>query len=177
MRNRVLLLLMVVATTMAASACTAATGTVMGGQPLGEGDAAVADASAIASSNCVFDAGTPRWQDLYACYFGPGGMASCGSPTCHSVATDPGAQASNFVCGSTAASCFQGMTAPANGALAIVPAGGASSPSTTPLWSALHVSNPVGIVGNNMPVAPPYTFTPRDLANIGAWIQNGAPNN
>ncbi len=52
-----------------------------------------------------------RWQDLYGCYFGPSGKASCTAQGfCHGASQQTGALSSGFVCGATRESCWQGIT-------------------------------------------------------------------
>jgi hypothetical protein len=64
------------------SGCSDATGAVHGGDML------LADA---APDPCVADDAGDTWSYLYACYFGPGGKATCGGLSeCHSSSTDPG---------------------------------------------------------------------------------------
>lgn len=159
-----------------ASGCTDATGSVQGGEAL----------TTQAATNCE-----PTWTSLYASYFGPTGQASC-SPTtqssCHSVATELGAQTSGFVCGSTKDGCWQGMTVgipPAEGGFfPAILAPDAGDPTQSQLWLGIHKASGGGL--NNMPCGNPtictasvsaYTFTASDLACISTWAQQGAPNN
>jgi hypothetical protein len=89
-------LLLVVAPAL--SGCDA-TGSAQGGDPL-------------QASACGADAGN-TWTDLYACYFGPTGKASCSAQgTCHNDCTGTGALTSGFVCGGTKESCYLGITTP-----------------------------------------------------------------
>jgi len=148
--------------------CSDAPQTVQGGEPL------TVDPCAPNGSHSG-----NRWQDLYACYFGPSGTASCGSQgtSCHATAKSLGAViglnlAYKFVCGPTPGACWQGLI----DSMA-VPAGGAADPTSTVFYSALRK----GPQGPNdppqMPLNSPYTFSPAALAQISAWIQQGAKNN
>jgi hypothetical protein len=81
-----------------------ATGGPQGGQPLLEDPCAATD-------------GGHTWSDLYTCYFGPSGKASCSAlSACHgnfpqgSGGTLNGAVTSGYVCGSTKQECWYGMT-------------------------------------------------------------------
>jgi hypothetical protein len=147
---------------MALVGCVSATETVTGETPL------LVDPCQTGGVN----AGN-RWQDLYACYFGPSGQASCGSRNgCHGAPDQLGARASSFVCGPTAEACWRGMTA------GIVPAGGTpdGSPVTakqTVLYGTLRKSDGSGL----MPLNSPYVFQPADLARIADWLEHGAQNN
>jgi hypothetical protein len=99
------------------------------------------------------------WGDLYACYFGPTGKASCGGQTqCHSTDAGTGAGATYFVCGPSQEACWQGM----------------SKVNPVLLHGALRHSDGTGGL---MPKYSSVGFTPADLARIEAWLQQGAPNN
>jgi hypothetical protein len=113
--------------------------------------------------------GGHRWQDLYACYFGPTGNVSCGSATgCHSIATDRGALTSHFVCNPTSSACWQSLTT----AMLLVTDGGID-PTTARLYTVLCKSDGSGL----MPLDCPSRLWSGDMARIAAWIQQGAPNN
>ncbi|MGA7119715.1 MAG: hypothetical protein WBY94_06435 [Polyangiaceae bacterium] len=126
------------------------------------------------------DSGAIRWQDLYACYFGPSGPGSCGGlgSSCHASSTSTGGPF--FVCGETAYACWSGLIAKG-----IVPDGGAPDPTTPELYSALYKGGAIGVASNNMPRSqslssanmPTYTFSAVDIAQISQWIQQGAQNN
>lgn len=126
-----------------------------------------------ASSACQADGGNGghRWQDLYACYFGPVGVASCGSMAqCHGTPDDTGSLSSGgFVCSPTdQTGCWQSMTS------VLVPAGSAASPTMTQLYFALRKTDGTG----SMPLIPlSLVFQTGDMARIEAWIEAGAPNN
>jgi hypothetical protein len=166
-----------------------ASGSVQGGDPLEPDPCAATD-------------GGHTWSDLYACYFGPTGQASCsGQGTCHGSCSGTGALTSGFVCGGTKESCYLAIMQPnccgqitsdagAEAAAAecaasfppVVPQGGASDPTTTTLWTALRGVDPKKVVGlHNMPFTSTpgqgYTFSAADLDRISAWIEEGAPQN
>jgi hypothetical protein len=115
-----------------------------------------------------FDAaitGASTWTALYTDYFGPKGAASCtSSGTCHGDGSQTGARKSNFICGSTEATCYDGMFA-----AQLVPIGGASDPSQVNLRFALRTA-----AGGTMPKASGFVFSDSDLARIDAWIRAGA---
>jgi hypothetical protein len=171
---RPLILSVSIAALLAAAACSDATGTLQGGQPL----VANGEGSGGTSSDPCSPTGTPTWQDLYGCYFGPSGKASCGGASCHATPTAAGFSYSGFVCTATAQGCWQGLTQGADGKAPLVPSGGAQDATTTPLWAALQKSTSAGPgLANNMPFGGTYIFTQSDLDRIQAWIQGGAPNN
>jgi hypothetical protein len=119
-----------------------------------------------------------RWQDLYASYFGPTGLASCSQlpGSCHRAGSDLGVPTSGFVCGLTSDACWQGMTEGLAGHPALV-SPGVTDATQTPLWVALYKGAPSGgVLSNNMPQNLKYMFSAGDLARIQAWIQGGAPN-
>jgi hypothetical protein len=109
-----------------------------------------------------------RWQDLYACYFGPTGIANCAlNSSCHVAGSSA---ATTWTCGSTSDSCYQGMIS-----ASLVPDGGATSAMMTLLYGSLRTSDGFGGV---MPLDPPdVAFTPDDMMRLATWIQSGAPNN
>jgi hypothetical protein len=135
--------------------CGDANPTVQGGDPT------YVDPVMAACSNGGAHSGN-RWQDLYYCYFGPTGVASCGGQgsACHGTPNGLGVSASDFVC--------------------------APSPDPTPCWGKLNatIGGPGLYVticksngGGTMPKGCTYVFQPSDLARIQAWIQQGAPDN
>ncbi len=115
--------------------------------------------------------GGSRWQDLYACYFGPSGVAGCGTMAdCHGSASDDGALSSGgFVCSPTdVTACWQSAIA------SIVPEGGAPDPTSTLLYVSLRKSDGTG----SMPLVPmSLVFQTGDMARIAAWVTSGAANN
>jgi len=143
------------------------------------------DSAASSVDGGMGDVQGVRWQDLYAAYFGATGQASCSKfpGSCHGSASALGVATSGFVCGSSSDACWQGMTQGQPGYPPLVPPG-VTDPTQTTLWKALYKGAPVGgTTSNNMPQnvgaggAPGYTFSSSDLARIGAWIEDGAPNN
>jgi hypothetical protein len=155
---------------LAAVSCSDATGVVRGGEPL------VAPGPA---DPCVDGGTSSTWTDLYTCFFGPTGRASCSSQgTCHGDPSQTGALSSGFVCGTSKDECFKGMS---DGTYCsvntippcpIVPANGTSSFASTGLYRNLAK---VG-GGGNMPQNGSYLFTKADLARIAQWITDGAKN-
>jgi hypothetical protein len=133
-------------------ACSDATHVVSGGDPL------VVDGCQPGGTN-----GGHRWQDLYACYFGPSGQASCGSRSgCHGAADQLGSKASSYVCGPSADACWQGITK------GQVPKGGAPDWTKVPLYNTLRKPDGSG----TMPRMSTFVFQQADLDRIGAWIQD-----
>ncbi len=145
-----------------AIACDAS-GTVSGGEPLF--DAATPPAS---TSTVEGDAGpNPTWAGIYADFFAPTGKGSCaGDGTCHGAANEPGAVASNFVCGADKNACFESMT----GASGLVDATNPAPPSG--LESIIRKASG----GGRMPLRSTVSFSIDDVARIRAWIKNGAKN-
>lgn len=169
--RRKLLLLLIAPLALAFAACGNATDTVQGGQAL------IVDPCA---------GGGHRWQDLYACFFGPTGKASCGGQgVCHGAPGDYG-----FVylqCGTsrdcrtsimgytgsptdpTQASLFKILRSNTNG--------DEPTPPGLPKMPCIYQAGGIPmktLCGKPNGIA--YTFTPDDLARIAAWIQAGAPN-
>jgi hypothetical protein len=117
------------------------------------------------------DAGSgDTWTSLYRDYFGPTGKASCaGTGACHGDTSQAGYQGSGYVCPSTAAQCYAGITATAAGLVTPGPPG--SDPTTTGLYGVLRKC----AGGGSMPKVPATVFfTAGDMARIDAWIQAGA---
>jgi len=138
-------------------------------EPIDASDAAPVDLDAVSSDlppacEPAGANGGSRWQDLYACYFGPSGIANCAlNSGCH---VENGGGSAYWVCGTTSESCWDGMST------AIV--AGVTDPADTALYSALRKPDGTG----DMPVTPgTLVFTYGDLARIAAWIEAGAPNN
>jgi hypothetical protein len=185
MRN-LLLLLSIANVAFWGSACSNASGTLLGDELLYDaGSSALVTGEAGAVSTCPSgidntvaqaNGGMPRWQDLYPCYF-----TSCGAAggTCHSASGDTGASLSGFICGTDATSCWTGITqSSAAGFQALVPKGGTANAAKAPLFGSLRVEQAAaGPLNNNMPLTPVYTFLPQDIASIQTWIQDGAQNN
>jgi hypothetical protein len=103
----------------------------------------------------------------------------CGSAKliCHQAKGDSGVTimpVSGFVCGTTAAECYQGMmtaTPP------LISASYTADPTKAPLYMALFTGGTPGLTSDNMPQSGLETFSPSDLALIAQWIKDGAPNN
>jgi hypothetical protein len=156
----------------------------------------------LTADPCPHDAGS-TWTDLYGCYFGPGGVASCSAlGYCHGGARDPGGGGESFVCGPTKDTCWQGITntfqtcgfdggpfwdsGAASAAWVVtwlrqVPS--AYPPGTLNLLMPCNATFPTTAPGavpapQCLPSAGrEYTFTPADMARINAWIDAGALNN
>jgi hypothetical protein len=119
--------------------------------------------------------GGHTWADLYACYFGPAGVVSCESQSiCHGAADQQGARSSDYVCGPTQNDCYQGMLAGS-----LVTMSTTADPTASLLYTVLCKDPSAGMGPGQMPLGcPPGTWLlPGDLARIGAWIKEGAPNN
>jgi hypothetical protein len=166
--------IMLAITALSLIGCGDATNTVQGGDPLFKagGSAVIPEGgSSVTSADCQPGGthGGDRWQDLYACFFGPSGGASCGlqGASCHGTSTSTGVAASGgFVCGQTQDACWMGMTS------TIVPAGSASAPKSTRLYGALRKPDGTGL----MPLNSSFVFQANDLSRIASWIQAGAQN-
>ncbi len=110
------------------------------------------------------------WTDLYTCYFGPMGVASCTAfSVCH---VTNGVGGGIWLCGTDQATCYSGIKTQISG----------NNAMQTFLYGALHKANPGSGDINNMPATQDlsgtsYTFTTDDLMRISSWIQGGAPNN
>jgi hypothetical protein len=168
--------LAVAALGLAASGCSQATGEVQGGTPL-----AVETAS---SEVCGPDAGS-TWTDLYSCYFGPNGVASCAAlGECHVSSASAGA-ADGFICGPTKGTCYTGFTTFDSDAGPVLGA-------KNVLVNLRSAASPGGLMpcnlfeeefqGQSFPECSPtagraYTFTEDDMARIEAWITEGAQDN
>jgi hypothetical protein len=160
--------------------CSDATGTVLGGDPVGgtamptatatsgEGGAG---ATLLTNPDCLPGGAhaTSSWADLYQCYFGPSGTDSCaGSPgNCHGDTGSAGGIV--WVCGSSAATCYAGMM-------------GTSflSPQATKdltmngLYSVL-CGSPNGSGSMPLGCPPNQTLLSNDFTRLASWIATGAP--
>lgn len=117
--------------------------------------------------------GPPTWANLYANDFGPGNPNGCGTMTgsCHQAGSDLGGNRGHFVCGTTSASCYQGMK---NASPSLLPNSPVSDAKATRLWQILYTGGAAaGDSSNNMPLTG--YFDSGQLAVIGAWLQLGAP--
>jgi hypothetical protein len=163
-------------------ACSDATGSLRGGDYVFDAGAALTTGDANVGPSTACQAGGAnsgsRWQDLYACFFGPAAPSSCtSSGICHGASDQAGTLGSGFVCGPSSDACWQGMTTPvSSGFQPLVPPAGATDATTTMLYSALRKPDP-GNTLNNMPFSPAtFVFQTDDLTRIKAWIQAGAKN-
>jgi hypothetical protein len=172
---------------MALLACSDATGSLVGGDPVtiggggspgddgggggGGGDAALTYISSLSAACQPGGAnGGDAWQDLYLCYFGPSGVASCTfSPgNCHGGSMELGTLGSGYMCGADSTACWTSIKA------SLVPSGTAAA--QTGLYGALRKSVSSG--ANNMPLSPvTLTFQDGDMSRVASWITAGAPNN
>lgn len=176
-------------------ACSDATGTLQGGQPQplppisgnGGSSGAASASSGAGTGSSGAGAGSSgetapvaTWTYLYKTYFGsPVMYVGCGSAQqiCHQAKADSGVTIipiSGFVCGTTAAECYQGMT---TATPPLISATYAANPTKAPLYLALFTGGTPGATSDNMPQTGLYAFTPSDMALIAQWIKNGAPNN
>jgi hypothetical protein len=180
--GRVHLLALAVSMT-ALAGCSDATGSVRGGEPL-------------TIDPCQDHTGS-TWTDLYACYFGPAGRASCGGVGgCHGSPADYGSTY-GFICGATQESCYKGFTGylkdaftgdsgtPAKSAqltagnLRVV-VNGQLVPGTGAMPCNIQFESDGGLDGLNacrVGLGDMYNFSSDDMARIQAWIDEGALNN
>lgn len=109
-----------------------------------------------------------RWQDLYYCYFGPTGVATCGGQGsgCHGTPNALGVAASGgVVCApsSDPTPCWQKINATIGGA---------------GLVGILCKTDGTGLMPKGTQLMGcAYRFSPSDLARVQAWVQQGAPDN
>jgi hypothetical protein len=170
------------ALSLAAAACSA-TGNIQGGQYI----LPVIDAGVVETSAAIPDLTLPascsdggensgiRWQDLYACYFGPSGVASCAGTVgnCHGEPDGLGATITGFNCApGDSTACLTSMEG-----YGLFAAG--QDPQMTTLFSVLRQSpGEFCSAGSCMPLMPAdVVFGPDDMARIGSWIDSGVPNN
>jgi hypothetical protein len=172
--------------------CSDATGAIHGGDALFSVPVVDAGSSEgggqttnLTSADCMGDGGHAgtTWTDLYTCYFGMSGPDSCAGTGASCHATSASAGGGSWVCGTTQASCYQGMTAYAP----LDPRSGASNPTMNHLYGVL-CGSPAGSGGTCqaaggtcgvMPFGcpPGTTLFSDDFKRIEAWIAAGAPNN
>ncbi|HEY8041650.1 MAG TPA: hypothetical protein VIF15_17715 [Polyangiaceae bacterium] len=153
-----------------ASGCSDATGSARGAQ-------------ALTDDACAATGGGHTWTDLYTCYFGPTGKASCSAQAfCHSQPDGTGTQAS-FLCGTSKESCFQGLSALASPVDILTGALRKNGGQATDNLLGNMPCNPSPLPDGKISCpAPPdvgraYTFTQDDLDRISAWIHEGAQDN
>jgi hypothetical protein len=163
------------------SACSDATGSLVGGDTIGGATTSTEDAATggggeggalqyfSTTGPCAASSTDDTWSFLYGCYFAPTGVASCSfsAGNCHGTSGEPGAQISGgYVCGSDSTACWTTMNS--------VLIGGVTDPPNTMLWQAIR-GGTGGI--NNMPLMPTnVTFESGDLSRLSAWITAGAKN-
>jgi hypothetical protein len=167
---------------LALPGCADVSDTVTGGDPLfSVAPLPMTDASGflVSSSPCQPSGGSGghTFTDLYTCYFGPMGAVSCeAQSTCHGAPDQQGAVSSKYVCAPTQGDCYQGMMAGG-----LITAGSNADPTTSLLYIVLckaDPSSPGGFTGLMPKNCPPGSWLqPGDLARIGSWIKEGAPNN
>lgn len=152
----------------AVAACSDATGSVRGGEPLFD--------PTPPTVNTAHDGGAgggSTWTDLYRDFFGPSGQASCAKNggNCHGGEQETGTIASGMVCSQTSKDdCHNGMTRAAS----IVPPAGSATPDQTQLYAIVRKAPPNS--GGTMPKSSAFAFTPADLQRIADWIKAGARN-
>jgi hypothetical protein len=148
--------------------CDDASGQVIGGRSLFDAGAAPTAASDAALPASCEPGGTNSgsgWGDLFACYFGPIGIATCINAACHA---ENGAGSAFWSCSGSTADCYQGIQ---------TVIGGIKDPNSTVLYPQLR--RPDGLGTMPLPISPAttfYTFTDADLTRIATWIRNGAPD-
>jgi hypothetical protein len=158
----------------ALSACASASPNEQGGTPRFDAGAPQISENEDGGDACgstAFDAAEGTgWSDLYRDYFGPTAVSSCSGTAgqCHGVG---GVGTSAWTCGATVASCYQGITNPADD---IVTVGDTTDDPTT---STLYVALRKQCGGGTMPKAPAtFVFSASDMKRITDWIGAGAPN-
>jgi hypothetical protein len=147
------------------------------------------------------DGGGHTWTDLYRDFFGPTGVASCaGNGHCHGDPSQPGAQASFYVCAPPASDAGVAPTAEAgsNADAALAADAVASEPDSFAAARAacLDSMKSAGLVaagtafsdsrlysvlrkesgGGYMPQSPPYSFSADDIQRMTDWVAAGANN-
>jgi hypothetical protein len=123
-------------------------------------------------------AGGHTWTDLYRDYFGTSGRANCaGASSCHASQSETGYAQSSFLCPlADSKACHDGMTSQVAHLLTKADGTVVSSFNDTYLYSVLRKRSGGGL--GNMPQAPvSVVFQDADLARIGSWFTDGAPDN
>jgi len=119
--------------------------------------------SSAASSSSSSGGSATTWTELYSTVFGPSGTSNCSrNGGCHTNSQ------SGFKCGSTKASCYNGMV---SSGLVNTGASASSSPLVDPSQSPL-----CGSLGGNMPKGGA-CVTASELSQIQSWLGAGAQNN
>lgn len=141
-----------------------------------KGGEATFDASPQPGPECTIEAGADAeasWPALYADYFGPTGVASCGREpgNCHGGANDLGIPASGYVC-TTEAECYASLTGKSH--LVRIPEDVADAGHSI-LIAELRHKLPNGTITGSMPKRPSNcVFSPEAVARIEAWMASGA---
>jgi hypothetical protein len=160
---------------LASASCSDATGSLKGGEAL---LAPPADCT-LTGPACS------TWTHVYACYFGPNGKhGGCSSQgQCHGSAMGTGAVSSGFVCGTSQAECWKGMTMSTNQFLPTLVRSGVTNFKATYLYQSIYKDGTTpSSAANNMPVTtfggPPFMpgFTPAELSCMDGWVSAGAKN-
>ncbi len=128
------------ALTFATAGCGDAAGQILGGQSLLLNQPQAPSEAGVSLLSPACQDGGAAWTDLYDCYFGPAAASTCagnGAGYCHASLSEQGGSVSNFQCPPDPAACYAGITA----AMSIVPAGGASDPTTTKLYQVLRMAD------------------------------------
>ena len=124
----------------------------------------VSSSSSAAASSSSSTGGPVTWTEIYNQVFGPSGTSPCSGSGCHTTSR------SGFACGTTAASCCQGLI---NAGYIVQGSMASTSPLTDPSQSCLCN---VATFGGNMPRNWP-CVTKAQVALINAWLATGAPCN
>jgi hypothetical protein len=153
--------------------CSSATGNPSGGDQ--RFDAAVPPVPVVDSGPGNPDGGPAdiTWTGLYRDFFGaapPGPGCSGSAGSCHGATGDPGAGASNFVCGKSKDDCFTGIT---NKAAGLVDP--SNAPGSGLITVIRHQQN--GVQVGSMPQSPTtYVFSADAVKRIEDWMTAGAKN-
>jgi hypothetical protein len=169
-----MVVLALAATAALLAGCSDATGELRGGQSL-------------YVDPCPQDAGH-TWTDLYGCYFGPSGKASCSALSeCHGSKSNMLGNGGGFiVLGHTKESAYEGFTRyavppdagpmPVQGATNVVmflrTSAGGFMPCNGSVIAGTFTCNIDSTIPGNA-----YTFTPADMDRINTWINEGAQDN
>ena len=127
-------------------------------------DGAESDAAVDVPAD-VSPLGPATWSGIYADYFGPQGVATCGGGGCHTLPTDAGVIVTNFIC-TDKEGCYQSLV----GASKLVLPADYATPAKSKLMRNLRQAGNAG----KMPSKSTFVFSPADAARIEAWIANGA---
>lgn len=115
-----------------------------------------------ASADAAADPAPPTaatWTTVYAAYFGPGSLGHCSDTGCHATAL------SGFTCGTSQASCYQGLVT-----------GSFINPANPSASNLVGANSPLKWFGQGrMPTGG--SANPAAKAAIAAWVSAGAKNN